>query len=125
MMRTLGFLFAFAALLLAAACRQATPPAAAVYQVRGEIRQLPVAPARDLMIRHEAIPDFKDEAGRVVGMEAMTMPFTLAPGIELGGLAAGDRVEFTLEVRWDDPANLARITRLAKLPPGSRLAWDS
>jgi Cu/Ag efflux protein CusF len=122
MMRTQGMLLALAALLLAAACRPAPPP---VYQVRGESRQLPVAPARDLMIRHEAIPDFKDEAGRVVGMEAMTMPFTLAPGVELGGLAPGDRVEFTLEVRWDDPANLARITRLVRLPPGTRLAWDS
>ena len=125
MMRTQGMLLALAALLLAAACRPAPPPAAAVYQVRGESRQLPVAPARDLMIRHEAIPDFKDEAGKVVGMEAMTMPFTLAPGVELGGLAPGDRVEFTLEVRWDDPANLARITRLGRLPPGTRLAWDS
>ncbi len=125
MTRTRGSLLALAGLLLAGACRPAPPPAAAVYQVRGEIRQLPVAPARDLMIRHEAIADFRDEAGEIVGMEAMTMPFTLAPGVELDGLAAGDRVEFTLEVRWDDPANLARITRLVRLPPGARLAWDS
>lgn len=113
-------------LLVAACAPSAAPPApAAQYQVRGEILRLPEPPARDLVIRHEAIPSFRNENGKVVGMEAMTMPFTLAPEVAVEGLAVGDRIEFTLEVRWDDPSRFARVTRVARLPEGARLSWDS
>lgn len=96
--------------------------------MRGEIVRLPSADSREIVIRHEAVPDFRDESGKVVSMEAMTMPFTLAgdlPAASLDGLAPGERIAFTLEMRWQDPSEIARITRIAKLPVGTTLAWDN
>ena len=54
----------------------------------------------------------------------MTMPFAPAQGLALEGLAPGDRVHFTLEMRWQEPREIARIARIEKLPAGARLAWD-
>lgn len=112
------------------ACGQ--PPAAPAgpaetYAMRGEIIRLPQPGSREIVIRHEAVPGFRDEAGKVVGMEAMTMPFALAadlPDAAMAGLAPGDRIAFRLEMRWQDPREIARISRLEKLPDGTRLAWD-
>ena len=98
------------------------------YAMRGEIVRLPASGAHDITIRHEAVPDFRDEAGKIVGMEAMTMPFTLAAPVSqaaLDSLAPGDRVAFTLEMRWQDPHELARISRIEKLPEGTRLSWEA
>lgn len=95
--------------------------------MRGEIVRLPQAGEREIAIRHEAVPGFRDESGKVVGMEAMTMPFTLAPDLTaaaLDGLAPGDRIAFTLEMRWQDPRDIARISRIDRLPEGTALAWD-
>ncbi len=95
--------------------------------MRGEIVRLPAPGSREITLRHEAVPEFRDEAGKVVGMEAMTMPFTLAalvPRAALDGLQAGDRVAFTLEMRWRDPRAFAEISRITKLPPGARLSWE-
>lgn len=108
------------------------PPAAPAgpvdsYAMRGEIVRLPQPGSREIVIRHEAVPGFRDDAGKVVGMEAMTMPFSLAPDLPeaaIAGLAAGDRIAFTLEMRWQDPGEIARISRLEKLPAGTGLAWD-
>lgn len=123
---TVSLVLSVLCLLVAACAPSAAPPTpAAQYQVRGEILRLPEPSARELVIRHESIPSFRDESGKVVGMEAMTMPFTLAPEVAVEGLAVGDRIEFTLEVRWDDPKRFALVTRLAKLPEGTRLPWDS
>ena len=97
------------------------------YAMRGEIVRLPRAGEREIAIHHEAVPGFRDESGKVVGMEAMTMPFTLAPDLTasaLDGLAPGDRIAFTLEMRWQDPRDIARISRLDRLPEGTPLAWD-
>jgi Cu/Ag efflux protein CusF len=119
----------FATLLLTglvAACGGAHAPAAgpdATYAMRGEIVRLPDAEAREIWIRHEAVPDFKDADGKVVGMESMTMPFDLAPGAGIDGLAVGDRVSFRLEMRWQG-ASPAVVTALEKLPAGTRLAFD-
>jgi Cu/Ag efflux protein CusF len=102
-------------LLLAAACgsdKPAAPPER--YEVKGEIMRLPSAEKPEVLIRHEAIPTFKDEAGKVVGMEAMTMPFALAEGVVADGLATGDAVEFTLEVNWALDKGPVRVVRLAK-----------
>ncbi len=95
--------------------------------MRGEIVRLPTAETREIAIRHEAVPDFRDESGKVVGMEAMTMPFSLGPEISdsaLAGLKPGDRIAFTLEMRWQDPREIARISRIDRLPEGTALAWD-
>ena len=52
-----------------------------VYTVRGVVKQLPIEGNRnaELLIRHEAIPNFENETGTVVGMMSMTMPFNTTP----------------------------------------------
>ncbi len=102
------------------------PPAAPdAYETRGLVRQVPSAerPGSELHLHHEAIPDFKDAGGEVVGMDAMAMPFPVAEAAMLDGLAPGDKVVFTFEVRWEGVDPL-RITRLEKLPPETRLAFE-
>ncbi len=118
------------ALLLAlAACGPGTPDAPPAtpdtYDTRGLVRQVPSAerPGSELYLHHEAIPDFKSAGGEVVGMEAMAMPFPVADPAMLDGLAAGDKVAFTFEVRWEGGKPLT-ITRLEKLPPETRLAFE-
>ena len=116
------------ALLSSTGCgAPAAPPAASgqSYAMRGEIVRLPAAGAREIILRHEAVPDLRDESGKVVGMEAMTMPFTLARDVGLEGLAPGDRIAFTLEMRWQDPREIARISRIEKLPAGTTLSWEA
>ena len=113
-----------AALLATSGCgRAAKPPAPAdVYTVRGEIVSLPGARG-EILIRHEAVPELRDAAGKTVGMESMTMPFALADPVDRSALAVGDRIEFVLEVRWD-ASNPVSVTKISKLAPGTRLAFD-
>ena len=102
----------FPTLLLLAACGEPSadrPPD--VYTVRGVVRQLPSALANELHVRHEAIADFRDADGEVVGMESMTMPFPLADAALTAGVEPGDKVEMVFEVRWDGGHPL-RITAL-------------
>lgn len=111
-------------LSLFACGKTATPtPADQTYLVRGEIARLPEAGAAqpELWLRHEAIPDFTTDDGKRVGMDAMTMPFGVAAGLDLRGFAVGDKVRFTLEVRWQDLRQPTAITRLEKLPPETPL----
>jgi len=135
-----------AAALFLAACREGAPPpapmaaapapatapvkpapagtaAAAVhrYTVRGEIVQLPRKPGDELMVRHEAIPDFKDRAGAAVGMDAMVMGFGPGPGLSLSGLAPGDKVALSFAIAWEQPALTAE--RIEKLPPATELRF--
>ncbi|MFN7132272.1 MAG: copper-binding protein [Myxococcales bacterium] len=125
----------FAALLFTG-CREprdapaspaAAPPAAASgdrYTVRGELvritRNDASAPPQ-LTIRHEAIPDFKDADGKVVGMEAMVMPFPLAPGASAEGLSPGDKVRFRFVMDW--ATNRYQVEQLEKLPPDAELKF--
>ena len=105
----------------------AAPPAGppdATYLVRGEIRQTPRPGGREVLIRHESIPDLRDEKGIVVGMESMTMPFAIGPDVDRSLLAAGRRIEFTLEVRWS-AASPVTVARVAPLPEGTRLEFDA
>ncbi len=108
------------ALFLPACVDRTEPPPAPpeIYRVNGLVRQLPdpERPNSELFIRHEDIPDFKDEHGHVVGMDAMTMPFPVADPALLEGLEVGDQVSFDLEVAWDGAPPI-RITRIEKLPP--------
>jgi len=106
-----------------AAAPTASPDAgpAATYEIRGVIVELPDVkkPSSNLSIHHEAIPSFTAN-GKVVGMAEMTMPFPLAPGVSLEGLAVGDVVSFTMEVR-EQPRMNYRVTRITKLPPDTKL----
>lgn len=113
---------------LSAGCgRPVEAPVVAVetYAMRGEIVRLPTPESPEIAIRHEAVPDFRDETGKVVGMEAMTMPFSLAPEAAVAGLVPGDRVAFTLEMRWKATRDIVRIARIEKLPADARLSWEN
>jgi len=100
----------------------AIAPAEQVYTVRGRIAALPVAgqPLTSLNIAHEAVPSFVNKDGKVVGMNAMVMPFTPAPGLSLEGLAVGDPIEFVFEMRWTSKPR-SQVTKITKLPPDTVL----
>jgi len=94
------------------------------YDVRGQVVQVPdpADPLSDLVIRHEAIPDFEGIDGVKVGMSSMAMPFPRAPQVRLEGIEPGDKVAFTFEVDWQaDPAY--RITRLEQLDDATELEF--
>jgi len=114
-------------LLLATACAQpeaTVPPPDATYSVRGEIAKMPGGASSELWIQHEAIPDFRNDKGETVGMESMTMPFPVGAGVSLEGLAPGDRVAFDFEVRWQGSGRPLAITKIERLPDGTRLGFD-
>ena len=69
------------------------------YTVKGVIKALPGngRAANEIIVKHEPIPDYRDDAGNVVGMMAMTMPFYLADTVSPGDLRVGDKVELTVE----------------------------
>ncbi len=95
-----------------------------VYPVRGVLRSLPAPESErpEILVRHEAIDDFVGINGEVVGMDSMSMPFPLAPGLDLSGVAPGDKVLLRLEVDWaaDEPA---RVTAIERLDPESELEF--
>lgn len=122
-----GLLLGLLAGLVGAACpgdRQEEPtPPDAVYETRGEIAVTPAPGSRSLLIRHESIPEFVSREGESVGMDSMTMPFSVARSLSVDDLEEGDRVDFEFEIRWDgDP--ILRITRLDKLPGDAELDFS-
>jgi Cu/Ag efflux protein CusF len=84
------------------------------YPIRAEIVQMPDRPGGYVTLRHEAIDDFTDESGAVVGMNSMVMGFPVAREASLNGLAVGDKIEAVLEVDWDQ--GFMQLERIAKLP---------
>lgn len=113
-----------AALLLLAACGGGSETAQK-HVVRGEVVQVPRPddPAGEMQIRHEAIDGWIDSGGNAVGMSSMTMPFPVAKGVELDGIAPGDIVEFTLHIDWQADHDRLAITRVRELPPGTKLEF--
>jgi hypothetical protein len=99
------------------------PPDARRYTVRGEIVRPPEpsGPARQVAIRHEAIDDFVNEAGVVVGMDSMVMQFDVAPAVALDDVRVGDKVEVRLAVAWSPP--VLRVEQLRKLPADTALRF--
>jgi Cu/Ag efflux protein CusF len=72
------------------------------YSVKGVVKALPGngRANNEIIVKHEAIPDYRDESGNIVGMMAMTMPFYLAKTTKLdGGISVGDAVEMNVEQR--------------------------
>ncbi len=105
----------------ALACGKAELPAAdGTYQVRGQVIDVPREEGDNLTVHHEALADFRDRDGKPSEMESMSMPFTVAPGVSLAGIAPGDKVEMTFEVRWEGGAPL-RIVALHELPESTAL----
>ena len=110
----------------AAGCDRGSGGSAApdhVYTVRGVVERLPTEAKRELFLRHEAIDGFVDERGRTVGMDSMSMPFGVARDLPLAGVAVGDPVEVTFEVRWKARPRL-NITAVTELPPDTRLTFE-
>ena len=113
-------------LVLLAACSAPPPPAPAgapAYVVRGEVVQPPTAVTAgiEVLVRHEAIDDFVDATGKVVGMDAMVMPFEVLPGRAPKDLAAGEKVEVRFSMDWKEPR--LRVERIERLPPGTILRF--
>jgi len=69
------------------------------YTVTGVIRALPGngRAANEILVKHDPIPGYRDEAGNVVGMMAMTMPFYLSDPQGASDLKVGDSVEMVVE----------------------------
>ena len=67
--------------------------------VVGVVKALPGSgrAANELLVKHEEIPNYRDSSGEVVGMMAMTMPFYLAPQVDISALKVGDKVEMVVE----------------------------
>ncbi len=87
------------------------------FKVKGVVRALPGEgrASNELLVKHEAIPDYRDSSGEVVGMMAMTMPFYLAPELSLKGIAEGDAVELVVEQRLK-PKYSEQVISISKLP---------
>ena len=69
---------------------------------------------------HEPIDDFLAPDGKV-GMNSMSMPFPLAKGVSMSGIAPGDVVEVRLAV-WTAKGDLGYEARaVKKLPPETAL----
>ncbi|MBL8764203.1 MAG: copper-binding protein [Phycisphaerae bacterium] len=104
--------------------RHARPAPSAVYVTRGIIEQLPdpAKPAAQFMVHHEAIDNYANADGRVVGMGSMVMEFPPEKGISLSGLRVGDKVELTFAVWWGRPSRWA-ATNVVKLPDTTTLEF--
>jgi len=93
------------------------------YTTRGRIERLPRATGieRDLAIYHEALTAFYNRDGKDVGMDVMVMDFpSIAPGVSLEGLVAGDVVVFDFDVDWSSQ-DVWTVTRLKRLPSNTPL----
>lgn len=120
-----------AAALVAAGCAgnggNAAPATSAeieTYESRGVVVRVPdpADPLSDLVIRHEAIDDFRGIDGEVVGMRSMSMPFPVAPGVDLTAIEPGSKVAFTLEVEWEGEPPY-RVVRIEELPADAELEF--
>jgi Cu/Ag efflux protein CusF len=88
------------------------------YTVRGTIVQvMDPRVGHEVMIEHEAIPNFIDAEGESTLMPPMTMPFTVADDVNLSGLTKGTPVEFTLQVDWQASPPI-QITAMKVVPAG-------
>ena len=114
---------ALAVAVSTAACRAGgtLAPADATYSTRGQVVEVPKDAAGELSVHHEAVPDFRDAEGKPSHMDSMSMPFAVAPEVSLAGIAPGDKVEMTFEVRWSSQPAL-RVVKLHELPEGTALA---
>lgn len=97
------------------------------YIVRGEIAQLPdpAFPLRELLIRHEAIPTFRNAKGEIVGMQAMVMPFPrLDENVTLTGLEIGSKIELVMRTFLEADRLRYSIESIRLLPPETVLNFN-
>jgi Cu/Ag efflux protein CusF len=103
---------------------EAAPVQIDAYTVRGEVVELPdpADPRPQISLHHEAIDDLKGTDGTIWGMDSMTMSFDVTETVALEGIAAGDKVEFVLEVDWNaDPPSW--VSQVRQLPPDTELEF--
>lgn len=107
-------------------CHKQEAAPAATHTVQGVVKMWPAIAqpgnGKTVVVLHQAIPQFKDQEGNVVGMMAMPMPFTLAKGLDVAGISVGSKVEFTFGVFWKDP-NPTRILAIKKLPDDTQIKY--
>lgn len=85
----------------------------------------PDSPASTFKIHHEAIPNFVNGKGEVVGMNSHPMDFpNVADGIDIASLEVGRPVRFTFDVTWGESAPTWVITELEVLPDDTRFAFE-
>jgi Cu/Ag efflux protein CusF len=96
-------------------------PADATYSTRGQVVEVPRDVNGELSVHHEAVADFRDRDGKPSHMDSMSMPFAVSHDVSLAGIAPGDKVAMTFEVRWDSPPTL-RIVKLSELPESTSLS---
>ena len=93
------------------------------YTVRGELVRIEDARGgvREISVRHEAIDDFADASGKVVGMASMVMPFEVPGTIPLDDVGVGDKIELRFAMTWSPPS--MRVEALRKLPAETALRF--
>lgn len=100
------------------------------YTVRGRVTQLPGGPehpAREFMVHHEAIPEFRSTMApgdERMGMMSMTMAFPLGEGVSTESIGVGDPIEMMFESAYDGETGRLKgytVQRLTPLDPGARL----
>jgi hypothetical protein len=115
---------ALAALISGCQSKHSTPSQSATtepgttytYHLRGIIKALPQPgqSPRSVSLKVGPIAHWIGLSGKVEPMMAMTMPYQLAHGVTLQGMAKGDKVAFTYQVNWI--ADRMVITRIKVLP---------
>jgi Cu/Ag efflux protein CusF len=96
----------------------------AVYVVRGEVVELPDPkdPSREFRVKHEAIDDFKQSDGKVIGMGSMEMYFPLKDDSLIADVKVGDKLELTFEDYYK-PRRKYFVSKIVKLPPDTKLEF--
>lgn len=97
---------------MALACACSAPTR---YSTNAEVVELDPGPPLRLVLHHDPIPDFRDAAGKVVGMKAMKMAFGLGPGVDATTAKVGDRIQIIFDVDYERPERLV-IQQLSHLP---------
>ena len=89
----------FAIVAACAVSTSALADTAYFFIVKGIIKGMPGdgLAKNEMLVKHQPIPDYRDDTGAIVGMMAMTMPFYLKEGLSLDGIKAGDSVELKVE----------------------------
>ena len=95
------------------------------YHLRGIIKALPAAgeSPENVSIKVPPIAHWVGMSGKIEPMMAMTMPYQLASGVTLQGIATGDKVAFTYKVNWT--ADRMVVTRIKKLPAQTMINFSA
>ena len=98
-------LFLVLALILPIACTQKTLEH---YSARGLVVSVEQGAEGHsyVTILHEAVRDFKDQTGKVVGMQPMAMTFVADRTIPTKDLQPQAKIQFVFEVHWESAERL-------------------